>query len=140
MSVGSLPRSPRRAVPICSFCYVEALTRAGCLDEARLAFEKMLTYANHAGQESPSLTFVARTHARHPLFTTAAGKALLAGVPDEDMYRPWSWQVRNRQETSGSSSPSSPRSAPADSPSTAVSHSRTLLPWPRPCWHPTAVR
>ncbi|MFE2609525.1 glycoside hydrolase family 15 protein [Streptomyces mirabilis] len=34
---------------ICSFWYVEALTRAGRLDEARLAFEKMLTYANHLG-------------------------------------------------------------------------------------------
>ncbi|MER5650507.1 glycoside hydrolase family 15 protein [Streptosporangium sp. NPDC002524] len=34
---------------ICSFWYVEGLTRAGRLDEARLAFEKMLTYANHLG-------------------------------------------------------------------------------------------
>ncbi len=34
---------------ICSFWYVEALARAGRLDEARLAFEKMLTYANHVG-------------------------------------------------------------------------------------------
>jgi GH15 family glucan-1,4-alpha-glucosidase len=34
---------------ICSFWYVEALTRAGRLDEARLAFEKMLTYGNHLG-------------------------------------------------------------------------------------------
>jgi GH15 family glucan-1,4-alpha-glucosidase len=34
---------------ICSFWYVEALTRAGRLDEARLAFEKQLTYANHVG-------------------------------------------------------------------------------------------
>lgn len=34
---------------VCSFWYVEALTRAGRLDEARLAFEKMLTYANHLG-------------------------------------------------------------------------------------------
>jgi GH15 family glucan-1,4-alpha-glucosidase len=33
----------------CSFWYVEALTRAGRMDEARLAFEKMLTYANHLG-------------------------------------------------------------------------------------------
>jgi GH15 family glucan-1,4-alpha-glucosidase len=33
----------------CSFWYVEALTRAGRLEEARLAFEKMLTYANHLG-------------------------------------------------------------------------------------------
>ena len=34
---------------ICSFWYVEALTRSGRVDEARLAFEKMLTYANHLG-------------------------------------------------------------------------------------------
>ncbi|MGW4897095.1 glycoside hydrolase family 15 protein [Kitasatospora sp. NPDC004240] len=34
---------------ICSFWYVEALTRAGRLEDARLAFEKMLTYANHLG-------------------------------------------------------------------------------------------
>ncbi len=34
---------------MCSFWYVEALTRAGRMDEARLAFEKMLTYANHLG-------------------------------------------------------------------------------------------
>jgi GH15 family glucan-1,4-alpha-glucosidase len=33
----------------CSFWYVEALARAGRLDEARLAFEKMLTYGNHLG-------------------------------------------------------------------------------------------
>ncbi len=34
---------------ICTFWYVEALARAGRLDQARLAFEKMLTYANHLG-------------------------------------------------------------------------------------------
>jgi GH15 family glucan-1,4-alpha-glucosidase len=34
---------------ICSFWYVEALARSGRLGEARLAFEKMLTYANHLG-------------------------------------------------------------------------------------------
>ncbi len=33
----------------CSFWYVEALTRAGRLEEARLAFEKMLTHSNHLG-------------------------------------------------------------------------------------------
>jgi GH15 family glucan-1,4-alpha-glucosidase len=33
----------------CSFWYVEALARAGRLDEARLAFEKMLAYASHDG-------------------------------------------------------------------------------------------
>ncbi len=34
---------------LCSFWFVEALARAGRVDEARLAFEKMLTYANHVG-------------------------------------------------------------------------------------------
>ncbi|MEE8602643.1 glycoside hydrolase family 15 protein [Euzebya tangerina] len=34
---------------MCSFWYVEALTRAGRVDQARLAFEKMLTYANPLG-------------------------------------------------------------------------------------------
>jgi GH15 family glucan-1,4-alpha-glucosidase len=34
---------------ICTFWYVEALARAGRLDQARLVFEKMLTYANHLG-------------------------------------------------------------------------------------------
>ncbi|WP_042418085.1 glycoside hydrolase family 15 protein [Streptacidiphilus anmyonensis] len=40
---------PEGTFSICSFWYVEALTRAGRLEEARLAFEKMLTYANHLG-------------------------------------------------------------------------------------------
>ncbi|MGH2588318.1 MAG: glycoside hydrolase family 15 protein [Dehalococcoidia bacterium] len=34
---------------MCTFWLVEALTRAGRLEEARLIFEKMLTYANHLG-------------------------------------------------------------------------------------------
>ena len=34
---------------LCSFWYVEALTRVGRVEEARLALEKMFTYANHLG-------------------------------------------------------------------------------------------
>ena len=34
---------------MCTFWLVEALTRAGRLSEARLMFDKMLTYANHLG-------------------------------------------------------------------------------------------
>jgi len=34
---------------MCTFWLVEALTRAGYLEEARYIFEKMLTYANHLG-------------------------------------------------------------------------------------------
>ncbi|HSK16417.1 MAG TPA: glycoside hydrolase family 15 protein [Gaiellaceae bacterium] len=40
---------------ICSFWWVEALARAGRLDEARIAFEKMLTYANHLGLYSEEI-------------------------------------------------------------------------------------
>jgi GH15 family glucan-1,4-alpha-glucosidase len=40
---------------ICSFWYVEALARAGRLEEARIAFEKMLTYANHLGLYSEEI-------------------------------------------------------------------------------------
>ena len=34
---------------LCTFWYVDALARAGRLDDARLTFEKMHTYANHLG-------------------------------------------------------------------------------------------
>jgi GH15 family glucan-1,4-alpha-glucosidase len=40
---------------ICTFWYVEAMARAGRIDEARLAFEKMLTYANHLGLYSEEI-------------------------------------------------------------------------------------
>jgi GH15 family glucan-1,4-alpha-glucosidase len=40
---------------ICTFWYVEALARAGRVDEARLVFEKMLTYANHLGLYSEQI-------------------------------------------------------------------------------------
>ena len=39
----------------CSFWWVEALARAGRVDDARLAFEKMLTYANHVGLYSEEI-------------------------------------------------------------------------------------
>jgi GH15 family glucan-1,4-alpha-glucosidase len=34
---------------ICTFWYVDALARSGRLEQARLTFEKMFTYANHLG-------------------------------------------------------------------------------------------
>ena len=40
---------------ICTFWYVEALARAGRVDEARLVFEKMLTYGNHLGLYSEEI-------------------------------------------------------------------------------------
>jgi GH15 family glucan-1,4-alpha-glucosidase len=40
---------------LCTFWYVDALARAGRLDEARLVFEKMFTYANHLGLYSEEI-------------------------------------------------------------------------------------
>jgi GH15 family glucan-1,4-alpha-glucosidase len=40
---------------LCTFWYVDALARAGKLEEARLTFEKMHTYANHLGLYSEEI-------------------------------------------------------------------------------------
>ena len=40
---------------MCSFWFVEAMSRAGRVDDARLLFEKMLTYANHVGLYSEQI-------------------------------------------------------------------------------------
>ena len=46
---------PEGSFNLCSFWYVEALTRAGRLEQARHTFEKMLTYANHLGLYSEEI-------------------------------------------------------------------------------------
>jgi GH15 family glucan-1,4-alpha-glucosidase len=40
---------------LCTFLYVDALARSDRLDDARLTFEKMLTYANHVGLYSEEI-------------------------------------------------------------------------------------
>jgi GH15 family glucan-1,4-alpha-glucosidase len=40
---------------LCTFMYVDALASSGRLEDARLAFEKMLTYANHLGLYSEEI-------------------------------------------------------------------------------------
>jgi GH15 family glucan-1,4-alpha-glucosidase len=40
---------------LCSFFFVDALARAGRLEEAQYAFEKMLTYSNHLGLYSEEI-------------------------------------------------------------------------------------
>ena len=40
---------------ICTFWYVDALARSGRLEDARLTFEKMSTYANHLGLYSEEI-------------------------------------------------------------------------------------
>jgi GH15 family glucan-1,4-alpha-glucosidase len=48
LNIDGLPGREGAFTP-CSFWYVECLARCGRVDEARLLFEKMLTYANHLG-------------------------------------------------------------------------------------------
>lgn len=49
--------SKEGAFSMCSFWFVECLSRAGQLDKARFLFEKMLGYANHLGLYSEQLGF-----------------------------------------------------------------------------------
>ncbi|ELS51172.1 glycoside hydrolase family 15 protein [Streptomyces viridochromogenes] len=51
---------------ICSFWYVEAMVHAGRLDEARLAFEKMLTYANHLGLYAEEISHTGEQQGNFP--------------------------------------------------------------------------
>jgi GH15 family glucan-1,4-alpha-glucosidase len=46
---------PEGTFSMCTFWYVECLARAGRVNEARLIFEKMLTYANHVGLYSEQI-------------------------------------------------------------------------------------
>ena len=59
----------------------------GCTVLVGVRVGDAMIFTDYTGQESPSLTFAARTHARRPLYTSAAGKILLANVPDDEMHR-----------------------------------------------------
>jgi DNA-binding IclR family transcriptional regulator len=59
----------------------------GCTVLVGVRVGDAIVFTDLVGEESPSLTFVARTHARRPLYTSAAGKILLANVPDDEMNR-----------------------------------------------------
>jgi GH15 family glucan-1,4-alpha-glucosidase len=51
------PADNQGAFGVCSFWLVECLTRAGRLDEARLALEKMFSYANHLGLYAEKISY-----------------------------------------------------------------------------------
>jgi DNA-binding IclR family transcriptional regulator len=59
----------------------------GCTVLVGIRVGDAIVFTDYVGEESSGLTFVARTHARRPLYTSAAGKTLLANVPDDEMYR-----------------------------------------------------
>ena len=66
---------------------VEMSEVLGCTVLVGVRVGDTIVFVDHVGEESPGLTHVARTHARRPLYTSAAGKTLLANLPDAEMYR-----------------------------------------------------
>src|ERR687887_1581946 len=70
---------------ICSFWYVEALARAGRLDEARLAFEKMLTYANHLGLYSEQIGLTGEALGNFPQAFTHLSLISAAVILDREL-------------------------------------------------------
>ena len=66
---------------LCSFWYVEALTRAGRVAEARLVFEKMLTYANHVGLYAEEIGLVRRGAGQLPAGLHPPGPDQRRGQP-----------------------------------------------------------
>mgnify|MGYP003694174463 CR=1 FL=1 len=112
----------------------------GCTVLVGVRVGDAIVFTDLVGEESPSLTFVARTHARRPLYTSAAGKTLLANVPDDEMYR----LLDLAESAAGRRGPTIPRRAPRDPlPPTRLqprSHARGRVRRGHArCWRLTAV-
>jgi GH15 family glucan-1,4-alpha-glucosidase len=73
---------------LCSFMYVDALARAGRLEDARLAFEKMLTYANHVGLFSEEIALTGEQIGNFPQAFTHLALVDAAITLDEALDRP----------------------------------------------------
>lgn len=72
---------------LCSFMYVDALARAGRLEDARLAFEKMLTYANHVGLFSEEIAITGEQIGNFPQAFTHLALIDAAITLDEELDR-----------------------------------------------------
>jgi GH15 family glucan-1,4-alpha-glucosidase len=72
---------------LCTFAYVDALTRAGRLDDARTAFEKMLTYANHVGLYSEEIALTGEQIGNFPQAFTHLSLIDAALTLDEALNR-----------------------------------------------------
>ena len=105
---------------LCTFTYVDALARAGRVDDARLVFEKMLTYANHLGLYSEEIALTGEQIGNFPQAFThlalidaaitldsqldlrAGGGAAATGLdPDAAHPRPGAGRGRRAQDGRG---------------------------------------
>ena len=82
---------------LCTFRYVDALARAGRLDDARLAFEKMLTYANHLGLYSEEIALTGEQIGNFPQAFTH----LASSTPRS----PWTAHSAQRERRTRQASP-----------------------------------
>ena len=108
---------------LCTFAYVDALARAGRLDEARLAFEKMLTYANHVGLFSEEIAL-----------DRGADRQLPAGVHPPGAHRrgDHAWTRRSTpvdRRSRGLSGSAVPRSTTIERGPAATRSPACRLPW-----------
>lgn len=72
---------------LCTFNYVEALARSGRLNEARLTFAKMLTYANHLGLYSEEIALTGEQLGNFPQAFTHLALINSALVLDDALNR-----------------------------------------------------
>ncbi|MFE0089072.1 glycoside hydrolase family 15 protein [Streptomyces sp. NPDC058991] len=86
---------------LCTFMYVDALARAGRLNQSRLVLEKMLTYANHLGLYSEEIALTGRQLGNFPQAFTHLAFIDTAVTLDRELNR-----VRGEART---------RTAPAES-------------------------
>ena len=83
----SSPRANKLAASLDHKFVAELGKVLGCTVLVGVRVGDAIVFTDFVGEQSPSLTFVARTHARRPLYTSPAGRTLLANVRDEEMYR-----------------------------------------------------
>jgi GH15 family glucan-1,4-alpha-glucosidase len=72
---------------LCTFSYVDALGKAGRLEDARLTFEKMLTYANHLGLYSEEIALTGEQIGNFPQAFTHLALIDAAMTLDERLER-----------------------------------------------------
>ena len=106
---------------------VEVSKMLGCTVLVGVRVGDSIVFTDFVGEESPSLTFVARTHARRPIPVPRARPSSPMFPTTRCIVSSIS-PVPSRQAQSNSSSPSSPKSVRADWLSTVESRWRTRAP------------
>jgi GH15 family glucan-1,4-alpha-glucosidase len=73
---------------LCTFYFADALARSGRLEDARMTFAKMLTYANHVGLFSEEIDAAGRQVGNFPQAFTHLALISAALTIDQEIDRP----------------------------------------------------